>query len=246
MNGFAGACLKIFCPFFRFLEKKDRSFFSAPAVKIACDFRRQARVLFSDIFPDSERSRRKSVLFLSEKGPSSAVKNRKRFSTADGEKKNLRFFFCPPFRFLWNRKDGGPLRFQRNLRGLRKKGEFFPLPIFAPTPKEFGKNPSFFLVLFFRLLRSRKKRTNLPRLRRSRKKRTRKKDPRLPSKIASDFDGRRRKEKSWICSFALRAIRQIRDRSENRMRFSERSSIFLFQEEEKVSKSEIAGSPQIP
>ena len=38
------------------------------------------------------------------------------------------------------------------------------------------------------------------------------------------------KEKSWICSFALRAIRQIRDRSENRMRFSERSSIFLFQE----------------
>ena len=71
-----------------------------------------------------QRNQRKSVLFLSDKGPSSAVKNRKRFSTADGEKKNLRFFFCPPFRFLWNRKDGGPLRFLWNLRGLRKKGEW--------------------------------------------------------------------------------------------------------------------------
>ena len=38
-----------------------------------------------------------------EKGPSSAVENRLRFSTADGEKKNLRFFFCPPFRFTARR-----------------------------------------------------------------------------------------------------------------------------------------------
>ena len=36
------------------------------------------------------RSREKPVLFLKEKEPSSAVENRLRFSTADGEKKNRR------------------------------------------------------------------------------------------------------------------------------------------------------------
>ena len=39
--------------------------------------------------------RGKPVLFLSEKGPSSAVENRLRFSTADGEKKNLGFVLLP-------------------------------------------------------------------------------------------------------------------------------------------------------
>ena len=59
------------------------------------------------------------------------------------------------------------------------------------------------------------------------------------------FDGRGRKEKSWICSFALRAIRQIRDRSENRMRFSERSSIFLFPEG-KIFDFSFPGKKKIP
>ena len=68
------------------------------------------------------RVRGKPVLFLKEKGPSSAVENRKRFSTADEGPPKIHGIF------------GG----QRN----RKKFAFFP--IFSPTPKEFGENPSFF------------------------------------------------------------------------------------------------------
>ena len=59
-------------------------------------------------------------------------------------------FFCPPFRFHRNRKDGRPLRFQRNLRGRpflrfrwKEKFSIFPsfafFPIFSPTPKESEK-----------------------------------------------------------------------------------------------------------
>ena len=129
--------------------------------KIACDFRRQRSVSYDSegiggnpppavenrkrfstagegpffrYFPRLLRSRRKSVLFLSEKGPSSAVKNRKRFSTADGEKKNRRFFFFRKkgewkekskiFSSHRNRRNGRPLRFLWNLRGPRNLMDF--------------------------------------------------------------------------------------------------------------------------
>ena len=69
--------------------------------------------LFSDISPDSERSRRKSVLFLSEKGP---------------VKKDLRL----PSKIAsdFRRQAPGPLRFRRNRRRRRKSEKN---PFFSPS-----------------------------------------------------------------------------------------------------------------
>ena len=66
-------------------------------------------------FPRLRKSREKPVLFLSEKGPSSAVENRLRFSTADAGSPPI----PGPLRFLWNLRGRAFFRFTC----------FFPLPL---------------------------------------------------------------------------------------------------------------------
>ena len=134
-NGFAGACLR------RIRESRDRraftKFYLVKALRSTIDARRK-----------NEKKTR-----VGKKGPSSAVENRKRFRRQTVKRKILDLFFCPPFRFTArranlmngfagaclkflfplprrgrgkkhvNRKDGGPLRFLWNLRGLRKKDQ---------------------------------------------------------------------------------------------------------------------------
>ena len=185
----------------RAVKKKieDLSFRRLPS-KIACDFLRQTRVLFSAVprkfmnFRGTRRltskiasdfRRQTKVLFLKEKGRifSDSERSRGKYRKKGEWRKNLGsrkessiffyegkkifdlFFRCPP-KILWifggpdlcRRKsqaifDGrgasppipGPLRFQRNLRGPGIGGDPFSLiPIFPPTPKKFGENPSFF------------------------------------------------------------------------------------------------------
>ena len=163
---------KIFLP-----EKKNRRFFFSTSVvenrrgppspiappKIARNFRGRdpASALLSDISPDSDTFYYSWSFFFQKK---------------DGFSPNSRFFFlcpagaegkksCLSFRFLWNRKNGRPLRFLWNLRGpgvggnigIVKNSPFFPYGKKGPGV---GENPSFFFQ---------------------------KKDPRLPSKIACDF-----------------------------------------------------------
>ena len=110
----------------------------------------------------------------------SAVENRKRFSTADEGP-----FSAVPRKF--HEFSGDPRLPSKIACDFRRQTR----------------------VLFFRLLRSRKKRTNFPRLRRSREK-YQKKD----------------QEEEKIRPFS-RTEGKIEDRSENRMRFSERSRICL-------------------
>ena len=135
---------------------QDFSFRRLPS-KIACDFRRQTRVLFLSekgrVFPDSR------VFFLC---PCGAEGIKSCLSFRFLEKKNrLRFFFSAPavenrlrfstagegpfFLVLFLKEKGRIFSDSFRSRGkYRKKGEFFPLPIFPPTPSEFGENPSFF------------------------------------------------------------------------------------------------------
>ena len=76
-------------------------------------------------------------------------------------------------RFLRNRRGPGACRRKSLAIFDGRRRSFFP--IFPPTPKEFGKNPSFFFQ---------------------------KKDPRLPSKIASDFQRQTVKRKIFDFSFS--------------------------------------------
>ena len=122
-------------------QKKNRRFFFSPsAVEIACDFRRQTRVLFFRLaffFPLPLRGRGNKI---------------------------LPFFPIPgPLRFPWNLRGRPFLRFRRN---RKERQDVFPSAPQGQRKKtrESEERPSPQIPLESEGTRSRKKRTNFPRL----------------------------------------------------------------------------------